>query len=188
MTLNKNSWHYKVWRNTYGQKKAPEKTNLCAYLHRTFWLGIVAQIILIPLRLMGLTIAFIFGCRPDDKIKDYIIGNTHYNFVLESYRDFTFSDDENGTPVGIVVWGTILGCLLLYAFILGVRGALQETWSTYLLLGSVSLLAICGLITLAQKKLEQNETAQLALNYIKAKKEKVCPIVTFSDQPSDLKN
>lgn len=38
MKLNKNSWHYKVWRDTFrSYDGAPDNTDLCRYCHRIFW-------------------------------------------------------------------------------------------------------------------------------------------------------
>jgi hypothetical protein len=38
MKLNKNSWHYKLWRKSFTfDERAPEETDLCRYCHKVFW-------------------------------------------------------------------------------------------------------------------------------------------------------
>lgn len=38
MKLNRNSWHYKIWANSFDTwNPAPTSTDLCRYCHRIFW-------------------------------------------------------------------------------------------------------------------------------------------------------
>lgn len=38
MKLNKNSWHYKMWANSFDSyDRAPLSTDLCRYCHKVFW-------------------------------------------------------------------------------------------------------------------------------------------------------
>lgn len=37
MTLDKNSWHYKLWASGYDRGDLPSSTDLCRYCHRVFW-------------------------------------------------------------------------------------------------------------------------------------------------------
>lgn len=37
MKLNTNSWHYKLWDNSFGNDYRPKSTDLCHYCHRVFW-------------------------------------------------------------------------------------------------------------------------------------------------------
>jgi hypothetical protein len=42
MIINKNSWHYKFWRSTFGSDiEKPDTTNLCSYCQRIFWHGLM---------------------------------------------------------------------------------------------------------------------------------------------------
>jgi len=36
MKLNRNSWHYKMWENSF-EDFVPHTTDLCRYCHRIFW-------------------------------------------------------------------------------------------------------------------------------------------------------
>ncbi len=38
MKINKQSWHYKLWRKSFSDKlDIPDDTDLCRYCHRVFW-------------------------------------------------------------------------------------------------------------------------------------------------------
>jgi hypothetical protein len=45
MILNKNSWHYGFWAQSYQGQKRPESTNLCGYCQRVFWVWLVYAIL-----------------------------------------------------------------------------------------------------------------------------------------------
>lgn len=54
MTIDRNSWHYKLWYRTYWRNgETPNYyPNLCSYVQRIFWLGILYYIILALLALL----------------------------------------------------------------------------------------------------------------------------------------
>ena len=38
MKINKDSWHYKLWRSSFAyDERRPGSTDLCRYCHRVFW-------------------------------------------------------------------------------------------------------------------------------------------------------
>ena len=38
MKINKDSWHYKLWRKSYSfDERVPQDTDLCRYCHKVFW-------------------------------------------------------------------------------------------------------------------------------------------------------
>lgn len=38
MKINKDSWHYKLWRKSFSfGERVPEDTDLCRYCHKVFW-------------------------------------------------------------------------------------------------------------------------------------------------------
>lgn len=43
MKINKNTWHYKLWKKSFLEGAEPAETDLCRYCHKVFWqvLGIV---------------------------------------------------------------------------------------------------------------------------------------------------
>ena len=48
MKLNKDSWHYKMWRDTFDvYEPVPTSTDLCRYCHRIFWHGLLYIVMVI---------------------------------------------------------------------------------------------------------------------------------------------
>lgn len=38
MKINKDSWHYKLWRKSFSfDERVPQETDLCRYCHKVFW-------------------------------------------------------------------------------------------------------------------------------------------------------
>jgi membrane protein implicated in regulation of membrane protease activity len=59
--INKDSWHYKLWRKsfTFGER-VPEDTDLCRYCHKVFWqLVAYAALASMVVVLIGLVIALL---------------------------------------------------------------------------------------------------------------------------------
>jgi len=59
MKINKDSWHYKLWRKSFNYSETiPTETDLCRYCHRVFWQVVgIAMIIFtigVVLALLGL--------------------------------------------------------------------------------------------------------------------------------------
>jgi hypothetical protein len=182
MKINKNSWHYKVWKLTYAGHSLPRVTNLCSYVQRIIWLGLVAQLLFIPLRILALTLATIIGVRPaKDKIKDVLIGNTRRNIMDLDSSPITFSSNPDGPPIIFICWGIVLGLVALGLFYRGTLNALHYQWSTYLFFSGLGLLFLAGLSKIIGSKVSKNSTVQLFLAYLKAKKDKVCPTVVFDE-------
>lgn len=37
MKINKNAWHYKLWKKSFNGSDPPNETDLCRYCHKVFW-------------------------------------------------------------------------------------------------------------------------------------------------------
>lgn len=51
MKINKETWHYKLWKKSFHyREEIPEETDLCRYCHKVFWqligIGVLASMIL----------------------------------------------------------------------------------------------------------------------------------------------
>jgi hypothetical protein len=59
MIINKNSWHYKIYRWTYWNNGfgVPNQTNLCQYVQRLFWMSLVNVFIILLLATLLLCIS-----------------------------------------------------------------------------------------------------------------------------------
>ncbi len=54
MKINTNSWHYRLWKDSYDDPyRVPHEIDLCRYYHRVFW-SVVGRILLIALGTMVL--------------------------------------------------------------------------------------------------------------------------------------
>lgn len=68
MKINKDSWHYKVWRKSFQYKSnIPEETDLCRYCHKVFWalVGYAALVSLLCVSVGGLAavVFYVYGYK-----------------------------------------------------------------------------------------------------------------------------
>lgn len=62
MKINKDSWHYKLWRKSFSfDERVPTDTDLCRYCHKVFW-SLVQYAALVALLIMtaGVAIGLLF--------------------------------------------------------------------------------------------------------------------------------
>lgn len=60
MKLKVNSWHYRMWEDSYGpHQRTPDTTDLCRYCHRVFW-QLMARLV-IAFILVALAGGVVFG-------------------------------------------------------------------------------------------------------------------------------
>lgn len=65
MKLNKDSWHYKLWCDTFDvYEPVPTSTDLCRYCHRIFWRGFlyIVMAIMVIAAFFVVGYAFIYKC------------------------------------------------------------------------------------------------------------------------------
>jgi hypothetical protein len=126
-TINRNAWHYKVWKKCGGSEKSgwgyDRHISLCGYVQRIFWIGLLFPIM----------IAFVAS----------FVGMVLYHFIVEAIHHPMF--------VGSVVGGVLVVVAVFYWLI-------NRPWS-------------------------QSEEKELGVfgQWLKAKKDKVCPLLTFED-------
>lgn len=132
MKINKDTWHYKVWRKSFGYREyVPEETDLCRYCHKVFWaLVSYAALASMIILTIGLCIALLI-----------MIGR---GFWLHT---------------GLAVEITLVGAAVITAIVLYVR------W--------------------LNRGRSYREPKTLVGKYAKATKQRVCPLVEFSDSEEE---
>ena len=183
MLITKTAWHRKVYDFTYavfGDK--PEKTSLCRYVWR---------IILMPLPAI-LWIAFVYTVV----YTSLIVGNIFYiaigrgimkfdndknspnMFEVKNFKPVKIADrqiDLHGTLCLFWLGVVVVGFFAIIAYFAGVKA---------LLLGLgiiVLLLVVFVVLPTGISRARRSDTAELAKNYLQARKNKVCPIITFEE-------
>ena len=129
MVLKKNTWHYKVWLRSYGDRynrRVPETTNLCSYFHRVFWLSLAYL-------MLGFMLAVI-ACAVSYQV--FYVGFWQHTKIAFIWLG-----------VFVLVIGLIIGAVW---------------WAE-------------------ERKYRDKKEPGLFGKWIKAKKEKVCPLVEFED-------
>lgn len=127
-TINRNAWHYKVWKKCGGSEwrygRYDRNISLCGYVQRIFWTGLLFLI-------MIACIAF-------------LVGMVLYQFIFAVIHHPMF--------VGSIVGGVLVVVAVLYWLT-------SHDWSS------------------------SPEEKELGIfgQWLKAKKDKVCPLITFED-------
>ena len=194
MRVRKDAWHYRVWRFTHyfrGGKlgeynNLPEQTNLCRYVNRTI--------------LMPIPICVGFGLMVALSVVVLVVGNTLT--ILSGTGLFLVGDekDEKGElkPMKyfpLMTFGTRqipMPAVVLLSYGLLVIAAIVYVypWTTLMYagygaggLGALALLYVIGAILVdGFRRVGRWDGWLLFRSYLKAKKQGVCPLVTF-DEP-----
>ena len=187
MRIRKDTWHYRVWKFTYFLGKEPDYTNLCRYVSRTILLPIpcgFGWLCLIAL----CAVVFIIGNAFT------ILSGTGVLFVWEEKNEkgelvsmlWKFPDLSVGgrhvQPSAIVLPSYVL---LIIAAIVYMSPYATMTYAGYALavIAALALLLVIGAAVVdGYKKLGRWEGWKLFMAYLKAKKQGVCPVITF-DEP-----
>jgi hypothetical protein len=198
--INKNAWHYKAYKfsfHPFGVKlfgDIPEKTSLCKYFWQVILGPLIAPIILILILFVGLVIAG----------TPWLIGNAYHIVTAQGTVHFT----ESGANAPFYVKRFEFQPLHVGNYSFSVSGAVQLVWViailtavgfglTYLV-GADDMIAMAlevlmwggGIIAVITffvltvagiSKARRSESLKLTKAYIKARKDKVCPIVSFED-------
>lgn len=126
MKLNKNSWHYKLWDDSFdAYTSRPVSTDLCRYCHRVFW------------QLMFWAFVSVCGIG---LLWAFVYGGIYQGLIRHTLLTLTI--------IGIT--GTVIGVFALY------------TWWI-------------------NRDRSYREPTTLVGKYVQASKNKVCPMVEFSD-------
>ena len=183
MLITKTAWHRKVYDFTYtvfGDK--PKKTSLCRYVWR---------IILIPLPAilwMAFVYALVYTCLIVGNIFNIALGrgimkfdydkNNRNMFEVKKFEPVKIAGrqiDPHETLCLFWLGVAIVGFLAIIAHFEGVK---------ILLLGLgiiVLLLVVFVVLPAGISRARRSDTAELAKNYLQARKNKVCPIITFEE-------
>ena len=185
MVINKESWHYKLYRNSYlSVLDVPTMTTLCQYARRVLLMA-VARLILrpmifvvwFPLFVFTSPLSLMFGYYPT---KSTFLGPYQHKHEYE-HEDEDFKKYPALNVAGLKLYPchallVLGGWLFCYNF-------------PYVALGIAAIMAVfCGTLWLLYRiiRFSKTETGHLMVAYVKAKKEKICPIVKFDNKPTNL--
>lgn len=172
MNINTKSWHYKVYDFSYAMNPwgPPAQTNLCQYCRRLVFVA--------PLLALLMVIMFAFyGVF-------FVIKSLA--FLVIGYRPNSWQIDKQAPYPGLK-----LGAFQLYPW--HILAPIAAVYLEYLLIHYCgwkwplivegSLLAVAGLL-IGLLFLPDTEGYHLAASWIAAKKQNICPVVTFDNRPT----
>jgi len=184
MNININSWHYKWYKWTYSfyDSDIPEQTNLCQYVNRMVWMSLLIGMISVlfsTFTVIGPMCYYLFapllliiGYRPQRTSKQNLLkGPTTYIKYsgLNVFGWFRLYPWHLVLPV-FVVW---------FEFHIWRHNAVVNV-----VIGHVMIVVIWFILLWSTGVLSNSETIKLIRATIKAKTSHVCPIVTFSKDPT----
>ena len=183
MVINKETWHYKLYRNSYLRVlDVPEMTTLCQYARRVLLMA-VARLILrpmifvvwFPVAVFTSLLPLMFGYYPTKStfLGPYADKHEDEDFKMRKYPALNVAGLKLYPYHALLVLGGLALLLQL----------------PYVVLGIAAIMAVfCGTLWLLYRiiRFSKTETGHLMVAYIKAKKEKICPIVKFDNKPTNL--
>lgn len=189
MNINKNSWHYKLYKWTFFGffgSNLPNTTTLCAYMSRILGLTALRALLTIfvvvcvwgiNVVLLGLITPFLFlmGKLPNFKIGYLSIdqGLEHsYTFPLPKIKSYN------------IYPGYILSLVLFVVLnVLSIINITNITTHSVLISFTLSIdFLVLMVVFISFKALSKiSFVNNIFYQWIKAKKEKVCPIIEFKD-------
>jgi hypothetical protein len=159
MEINKDSRSYKIWKSTYSfhYEYTPEQTDLCSFMRRVY---IKAPLMCLSYGIYNL-LAFCFGSRP-------------YSFNPFN-SGFYSTYDYDGLKIGkreLYPW-TAIAAILFVLF--NIYGAIYALYPLVFLGIFYTLFLLAGVLFY----IIFNDNESLIPKWLTAKKEKVCPLVSF---------
>jgi MFS family permease len=161
MNIRKNSFLWKMAYGSWGELDREIKTtNLCKF----FWRFVAAFFIVIPLIYI---IGFFVAHGPDTK------------GILRPYRKWPKIKGHHVYPITVfLIFVVALGIVRLGMYI----GMYNLIFGTSIIVGIVVLMiVVLWFIASSFQTFRESDTFQLVRSYIRAKKDKVCPTITFID-------
>lgn len=174
MKINKNSWHYKVVRFTYSGSIEDNCKDLCTYMRRlllvaplyafllVIFYAFLALIVIPIMTLCGL----IMGIRP-----------TRFEPAFDNYVSYS------GLPIGsfrLYPWHLIAPSFFIIFNVLGFH-RLGAMWSVPALMQFMIVAIPLFFLRKPNKKDKAPKQPSLLRAWFTAKKEKVCPIIEYTD-------
>ena len=191
MHIPRNSWHYRVWKFTYvfggeGGFETPEQTNLCRYVSRTLlypvpiFLAIALVIIAIGGTLFILpnvaTILLGFGILAPGERGDVYRRRPFLRMSVIGRR----------IPIWMIVCPTwLLITLAVFVTFFPSQMVTAVTYAAYgvvggtiMILGFYVLYLVIAIVISACRRWEGWDVAK---EYVKAKKQRFCPVIVFDE-------
>lgn len=178
MNINKKSWHYKLYSWTYDawdRSYTPERSNLCQYFQRIVWMGFFtflwSAILSIGYVLVATPVLLLFGLRPVNVWEDHIISTQQ---LCEKYQ---------GLKIGsfrLYPWQVLLPSVFLFLEWLWFHYASHWYYPLGVQLSIIEIFAF----SIFFYEVSDNETVVIARNFLSAKKQGICPLVEFNDEPT----
>lgn len=168
MNINKNSWHYKVFANTFSlfEDTIPRQSNLCQYFRRLMFapfiylLAMVA--IVIVFAIVG-PLSTLIGYYP-------VIHNAYGGDVFEKYPGLKVKGVE------VYPWMVILLGLFLW---LNVASFIYAWHVTFIIEGSI----VGCIVALFFGVAFIPGLWHLTSEWLAARKQKICPLINFIEKP-----
>jgi len=200
MRINKNTWHYKMYVSSFGDKGAPKQTDICRYVAGILFACLqgLRDGIFFALCFVALSIVNFFSVV----LAGYGITRITPGYLAPDYRpqDEDMSDSEpyevfvcEPFPLGVTIMGRrIHVSFFVKIFWLGVIAtalAFYGLWSKALLLGAVVLgmvaflaIVVSILAVAAFLLFKIFGGAGVAFEFLKAKASGYCTIIMFDEE------
>jgi hypothetical protein len=174
MTINKNTWHYKLWEfsNELTTGYIPESTNLCSYFHRVFW----SSIFLFPFYYLWRGFVFLLGFNSQhmelvhtswaNEGEEYKTASTEYKYK-----------SKIRTVITSIAFLIFYICLpLIFPWIS--KDVIWVKIPISLCIGALILGALILWIEYGRKV--KDSFMNISFDYLTARKAKVCPTINFT--------
>jgi hypothetical protein len=191
------TWHRKVYNFTYFfSKEKPKQTSLCRYFWRIILMPIpVSLVILLAMILLFVVVVFIVIVA----IVLLVANNLFYigigkgvasldmteskNFIkVREFKAFTVAGRKiRSVKIMLGFWATILvvaGSILLYHLTPNATALLSRTTIVVVLIAAYFLFVA---LSAGASRARRSDTAKLIKDYLQARKDKVCPIISLED-------
>jgi len=163
MEINKSSWSYFVWSVSYKlfYKDVPTETNLCRY----FWRIIAFSVFLFPIY----CIRKLLTIEREKKIRENWITKKSY----ECFGDYHIKNSYIFILIIGMLWGLLLSIPFLFPILI--------PWYLFLFEVMVIVIVVVGSLVALMFLVEHTKSDKnsFIVQYIKAKKNKVCPLINF---------
>ena len=166
MEIVKSSWHYFVWSMSYKlfYSGIPKRTNLCRY----FWRIVLFTIFLLPVYTLRKLLSI-----EREKVKDMDIFSDR---PFEYYGDYYIKNSIQFISVIGILWAVFLSIPFIFPSMWIVKMYLMFF---VCVLGGIVLLGMVVGCTLLS--IHCGGRTNIVKEYIKAKKNKICPIIDFKE-------
>jgi hypothetical protein len=184
MNINKNSWHYKVW-NHYTANVFHINPNFCEYTRTIFIKAPVCLLLILVfsvfLAATQLAIAIpllIIGYRPG--LKEFWASGDYDQRFIVPYSGLKIKRKLPNFPFELYPWHVLLPVVLVIA-----QWALIH-YDMWPIEGVCAGVVVAALIAAYFAENGDTETVRLLKAKFAAKKQMICPLITFTDEPTKL--